>query len=436
MMRFVLLIITVLGLAACSSDGSILPGERIAIIGDSSIDTVSVDSAAAAQGVSLPAAVTNRSFTAAGRNAGHSGGHFKVDFPLEQIFAVNVGAAAADGTELAQAVATEDAIVTITSGGSLRASDPMTGALLWQKDIDPSLDDTQTNVSGGLGIFGNLLVAHASKYNLQAFDIATGDEQWQVDFDIFLQGGPTVSQGAVFVSDIDGRLYALTSSAGEQIWTRIGSQGSTGIIGALSPAVSGGEVIASGGDGELVALSLDRGNFLWGENLTPIELQSALDSIAVLRSHPIHDGGIVYAATASGIVHAFNAKTGQAIWQVPLRSYDMPMLAGDTLFLATIDGRLYALRREDGAVRWQTILPGAHDPRLAFVENAVIYTTPLVVSGKVLIASSLGEMLIFDANTGVQESRISTNGAVTTPPIVVGNRVYVLNRNGELLGFE
>ena len=435
-MRFTLLMVMLFGLAACSSDGDILQGERIAIVGDSSIDTVVVDSAAAAQGAGLPAAITNRTFTAQGGNAGHSGGHFKVDFPLERIFTVNVGAAAAVGTELAQPVATRDAIVTITPGGQLRASDPMTGALLWQKDIDPSLDDTQTNISGGLGVLGNQLVAHASKHRLQAFDIVTGGEQWQVDFDIFLQGGPTLSQGAALVSDIDGRLFALTLAAGEQIWTRIGSQGSTGIIGAPSAAISGGEVIASGGDGDLVALSLDRGNFLWGENLTPIELQSALDSIAVLRTPPIHDGGIVYAATASGTVHAFNAKTGQMIWQVPLRSYDMPMLAGDTLFLATIDGRLYALRRDDGAVRWQTLLPGAHDPRLAFVENATIYTTPLVVSGKVIVASNRGEMLIFDANTGAMESRISTNGAVTTPPIAAGNRVYVLNRNGQLLGFE
>ena len=435
-MRFVLLMIAVLGLAACSADGNILPGERIAIVGDSSVHTVAVDADAAAEGALLPTAAVNKSFTAQGGNAGHSGGHFKVDFPLERIFAVNVGAAAADGTELAQAVATKDAIVTITPGGLLRASDPLTGALLWQQDIDPSLDDTQTNISGGLGILGNQLVAHASKYNLQAFDIATGETQWQVDFDVFLQGGPTVSQGAVLVSDIDGRIYALTARDGEQVWTRIGNQGSTGIVGAPSPAVSGGEVIASGGDGELVALSLDQGNFLWGENLTPIELQSALDSIAVLRSPPIHDGGIVYAATASGTVHAFNAKTGQVIWQVPLRSYDMPMLAGDTVFLATIDGRLYALRRDDGAVRWQSLLPGAHDPSLAFVEDGTIYTTPLVVSGKVIVASNRGEMLIFDANTGAQESRISTNGAVTTPPIVVNGRVYVLNRNGQLLGFE
>ena len=115
-----------------------------------------------------------------------------------------------------------------------------------------------------------------------------------VEFPVFLADGPTVSNGVIVFTDLDGKLYALAQKDGELLWSRIGTQDSTRITGASFPAINDNEVIASGGDGEILSLSLNQGDFLWGENLTPLQLSTALDSIPDLRTHPCMMAGCLY----------------------------------------------------------------------------------------------------------------------------------------------
>ncbi len=121
---------------------------------------------------------------------------------------------------------------------------------------------------------------------------------------------------------------------------------------------------------------------------------------------------------------------------MPLHAPDMPWVSGESLFLTTIDGRLYALRRNDGAIRWVTELPGAYDPSLAVNEDAVRYTTPLLVSGKVLIGSSRGYLMSFDASTGVADQQFSTGQGITTAPLVANKTVFAISRSGVLYAYR
>ncbi|MGU9961818.1 MAG: PQQ-binding-like beta-propeller repeat protein [Candidatus Puniceispirillales bacterium WSBS_2018_MAG_OTU23] len=425
-------------LAACSSDEIILPGERIAIISAEGQYDLSVDSGAAVEGAMLPQAVANKVFAAAGQNAAHSGGHFTLTSPLNLAFNVNVGITAELGTEVAQPVATAKAVYTITPGGVLRASDLQSGALIWLVDIDPSEDDTQPAGTGGLAVMpdSSTLFAHANKSVLVALSADDGQEKWRVEFDEFLSGGPTAENGVVIVSDLDGRLFALSAIDGEELWNRIGASDDTGIVGAASPAIFGNQVINAGSDGELLSLSLEDGGFNWGENLTPIALRTAIDGIVDIRAHPVHDGGFIYAISHSGTLYAFNAETGRIVWEKGLQGLVMPWVSGQTVFVVTIDGRVYALRRSDGAVRWVTVLPGAYNPALSIAAGTPSYTSVLVGSGKVIVASSLGQLHVLDADTGNQDASLSTGGAVSTSPIIASNTVFVINRSGALLAFR
>jgi outer membrane protein assembly factor BamB len=432
-------VLAIFVLAACSSEETILPGERIAIVAADQVD-LAVNAEAATEGVLLPVARRNTIFGAPGQNASHSGGHFFFEGALNRAFSVDVGISAELGTEMAQPVANGQAVFTITPGGEVTASDIRTGATIWELDIDPSTDDTQLSSTGGLALAetprGDELYVHANKKVLIALNAEDGAEKWRVDFDVFLGGGPTVGNGVIIVSDLDGRLYALSDLDGQELWNRVGAQSETGIIGSASPAVFGDEVINVGSDGELLALSLAQGEFFWGENLTPIELRTAIDGIADIRAHPVHDGGLIFVISHSGALFAFNAQSGWVIWEKPLRGIEMPWLSGQSLFVTTIDGRVFALRRRDGAPRWVSELPGAYDSHLSVAENAPRYTSAVVASGKVIVASSEGNLHILDAETGDQERRLSVGGAVTTPPIIANGTIFVINRSGELVAFR
>ena len=81
-------------------------------------------------------------------------------------------------------------------------------------------------------------------------------------------------------------------------------------------------------------------------------------------------------------------------------------------------------------------LPGAYDPNLSVSEDTIRYTSPIVVSGQVLVASSQGRLLSFDAMSGAAGENISIGQPVTTAPIVANNTLYILTRSGQLMAWQ
>ena len=438
--KIAILGLSALALVACSSREPILPGDRIAISSGATSLNLVVDADAAGEGVGLPAALANDRFEGPGASAAHSGGHFAVQHPLKVAFREDVGISVDVGTEMAQPVANARAVFTLTPGGIVTASDAASGDLIWEIDLDPSEDETQLSTTGGLALGQrdgvDIIYGHASKNSLFALNAENGQIIWSKEFDVFLKGGPTVDRDVVIITDSEGRLYALSALDGDEVWNRIGSLEDTSIAGASFPAINGNDVILSGGDGEFLALSRDQGIFQWGENLSPIELRTALDGIPDIKAHPVHDGGFVFVITHSGMMFAFNAATGRMVWEQAIQGIEMPWVSGRSIYITTIDGRMVALRRNDGAVRWVTELPGAYDPNLSVNEDAYRYTSAVVVSGKVVIASDQGSLFILDAATGRLEGKLSTKGAVTTAPIVANNTVYVINASGNLIAYR
>jgi outer membrane protein assembly factor BamB len=425
-----------LTLSACSEKEVILPGERIAITSAGPGYLLEPDAPAASEGALAGEAQENSRFETPGFSDNHAGGNFAADLPLTAAYHIDVGIDADIGTELAQPVAGDGRIFTIMPLGDLRATSISDGKPVWRMDIDTSSDKTQVSISGGLGLEGDVLYAHAGKEYLFALNAATGEEIWSTKFDDFLVGGPTISSGVVIVTDVSGRVIAVSSEDGQQIWSRIGSRGDTRVNGSSFPAIMENEVIIGGAEGELISLSLDQGQINWGEFLSPSNFLTALDTFSDITAHPVHDGGLVVVITQSGLMVAFNARSGRVVWEHELRGITMPWLAGQSIFVSTVNGQLYALRRVDGALRWKTDLPGSFDINEPISEDAHIYASPIVVSGKVLVPGTTGQLHVFDADTGEAEESLSTRGPVTTAPIVVDGTVFTLNRDGGLTAFR
>ena len=419
-------------LAACTDDDVILPGERISVVDGGAGSALSVNPAATAEGAGLPDPVANTLFATPGANVGHSGGHFLAEFPLRRVFSVRVGSAAEEGTDMAQPVVGEDAVFTITPGGQLVASSATDGKTLWSADIDPSADTTQASISGGLALDGLELIAHAGKRRLVSLNASSGEENWSVELPHFILGGPTVAGGFIVVSDINGRVYALAKSNGGEVWNRIGTQGQTRITGAAYPAVADNTVIIAGGDGELISLNLIDGGFNWGDNLVPTHIVTALDTIGDITAHPIHDGARVIAVTQTGVMVVYNARTGRVLWDRNIRSLTMPWLAGETLFVTTTNNELIALRLSDGEVRWKTDLPGKFEMNEPVQKNAYRHTSPLVLSGKALLANHRGAMLVVNADTGAIENSFSVGDGITSALSVAKGTVFAIDRGGRL----
>jgi quinohemoprotein ethanol dehydrogenase len=145
-----------------------------------------------------------------------------------------------------------------------------------------------------------------------------------------------------------------------------------------------------------------------------------LDTARGQEGTPLVIDGKIYITTAWSKVKAFDAVTGEALWE-----YD-PEVPGETgpkaccdvvnrgmaawggkLFLASLDGRLIALDRETGKEDWSTVT----------VDQSKSYTitgAPRVIDGKVIIGNSGAEFGVrgyvsaYDAESGEQLWRFYT----------------------------
>jgi alcohol dehydrogenase (cytochrome c)/quinohemoprotein ethanol dehydrogenase len=141
---------------------------------------------------------------------------------------------------------------------------------------------------------------------------------------------------------------------------------------------------------------------------------------------PLYIDGVIYVSTAWSKVYAFDAKTGQQLWQydpkVPgewaakvccglvnrgIAAYDGKIIVG------TLDAHLVAIDAKTGKEAWKTLTFDAakkDDPLHRFS----ITMAPRIVKGKVVIGASGGEFGVrgwiaaFDAKTGKEAWRFHT----------------------------
>ncbi|URW76344.1 methanol/ethanol family PQQ-dependent dehydrogenase [Sphingomonas donggukensis] len=128
------------------------------------------------------------------------------------------------------------------------------------------------------------------------------------------------------------------------------------------------------------------------------------------ESQPIVYDGIIYVTGSYSRLFAFDAKTGEELWQYDARLPDgiMPCcdvvnrgaaIFGDKIIFGTLDAHMVALNRKTGKVIWNKTL-AAYDAGYSFT------AAPMIVKGKVIYGNSGGEFGIVgkvearDVNTG------------------------------------
>ena len=204
------------------------------------------------------------------------------------------------------------------------------------------------------------MAVHASRSSLSLLDSKDGAELWKIEHDSPLAGGPTfIGDAGVVVTDIDGYVFVYRLSDGALAWQSVGLPVDTVVFGAPSPAVNGGELVLAGAGGEIAIHRVDNGQLLWADSLASLSPITPLQELGDVLAHPIHEGEIIYVISQSGLLSAYEAKTGFQILGTSLAGVQMPWIAGDSIFVLSVEGHLVSLRKSDGAVRWITALDGS-----------------------------------------------------------------------------
>jgi outer membrane protein assembly factor BamB len=336
-------------------------------------------------------------------------------------------------------------VFTMDAQAEVSAHDAQTGAGIWRVNMRPNDNKRdREGFGGGLAYAGGKLYITSGFRLVAQIDAATGRVGWRTRTEQPIHGAPTVAGGRVMAVALDNTLLTFDAATGAPGWTYQALSESARILSSSSPAVSGDTVVASFGSGELVALRTANGNDLWNVALSQASRTSALSEIRDIAGRPVIYNGDVFAVSHSGVFAATDLRTGQARWTLPVVGITSPLPAGDVVYVVATDGKLICAARETGQIYWIHDLNAGYVPKKkggfwgigAHTVPKPLWSNPIMVSSRLVVVSSTGELAALNAKTGAVERKVELGASALIGPIVAGNMIYVVTDNAQLIALR
>ncbi|MEO1303720.1 MAG: PQQ-binding-like beta-propeller repeat protein [Pseudomonadota bacterium] len=371
----------------------------------------------------------------AGSRASKAIGHIGVASEMDVAWRANVG----NGSDRRSAlttppVASPDTIFTIDARQVIIATNASNGNRRWSKRLQSNNRRDGRGIGAGIGLEGNTLVIASGFGFVAAFDASNGNELWRTETEAPMTGSPTIKDDRIFVSSNNNEVLALDLTTGALLWSDQAIAESARVLGSPSPAAVEDIVVAPYSSGEVIAYLASNGRRLWSEALASVGQFTPISSINDIGARPILGGGLVFAASQSGVFAAIDGRTGNRIWQQPIGTTQAPALVGEYLFIVGVDAELACIKAGTGQVVWVKDLDKFSNERRQ--KGRLTYAGPIVASGRVLIVSSKGELIAFDPQTGDETDRLKLGDPVYIEPIAVQDKLIVLTDDARLIAIR
>lgn len=407
--------------------------DRVSIL--SFEQSLQADPDAALQPVDLPTAYVNTIWSQPDGYPTHAMQHTQATGNLDIHFRRRFGEGSDRSSRInVRPIYAEGRIYVMDAEGRVYALDPDTGREIWERRIRVGNRRDRIGFGGGLAYDNGRLFVHTGRRFLAALDATSGEEIWRMTALTPFHSAPTAVNNAVFVSTDDNDLHAIDQQTGEILWNHQGISEPARLITAPSVAVMGETVVAPYASGEITALRIQNGNPIWNDALTRSGGLTPISAINDVAGSPVIVDDRAYAMSHSGILAAFDLRTGERLWTQPAGGLHAPWVAGDFLFLVTADGEVVCIDRTDGTIRWITQLQLYQRERSR--RNRIAWAGPVLAGGRLFLASSEGDGVILDARTGDIQREIRLGDPVFIAPIIVNETIYVVTDEARLIALR
>ena len=266
--------------------------------------------------------------------------------------------------------------------------------------------------------------------HLYAFDARTGEVSWKGETGGAINRPPAVAGGLVFVHSTDGYLYAFAASCDEAscdpVWV-----GNTGSSDGAPPITSDGVVYVSSSTGDLFAFPTSCGTN--GATCAPLWTGPS-DGFA-----PVVGRGFVWDVDSGSLV-AFSTSCStlcravHPTFQLGGRSVSSePAVGGDVVYVGSTDGGLFALST--------ACATGRRCAPLWVGETGSILEPPAIANGAVYVGTSDGRLIAFptycatDGGVCRPLSVADLPALLTSTPVVENGLVFAGSEDGSLSAF-
>ena len=285
------------------------------------------------------------------------------------------------------------------------------------------------------GIYSSPLVSNGLVYvtssdnKLYAFSALTGMKQWEmpngnyVSKGSFIYSSPSILNGVVYVGSNDGRVYAFNAATGHPVWVSL----PTGSSVFSSPTVDNGILYIGSTDHKVYALDATNGKQLW-----------AMPTGGEVYSSPAVVNNVVYIGSDDSKLYAFNATTGSVLWTSPALSHfdASPTVVDGVVYIGGSDSKAYAFAAT--GCRHPTC-----NPLWMATTGGFINSSPAVANGMLYIGSHDNNLYAYDTakcqhspTTCAPQWMGMTGGEISSSPTVANGVVYVGSWDGKIYAFD
>jgi len=224
----------------------------------------------------------------------------------------------------------------VSTDNTLYALSDGDGQQLWTARGLPQPASLLSNVSPAVS--GSIVIAPFPAGDVAAYEIASGKVAWS---DSLARSNettaagilgdparPVIDHGVVFAVSHGGKMIATSESSGERLWTR-------NLASTQMPWIAGDTVFVVDLSGKLIALARADGKVRWVAELPD----------STRWNGPVLAGGKLWLVSENGLLVGADARTGQMITQIDLRTpvFVSPVVAGGRMYILADNASLIAL---------------------------------------------------------------------------------------------
>ncbi len=304
------------------------------------------------------------------------------------------------------AVYYDGVIVMITQSCTLYAIDALAGTLLWSKWLGPNMYSTPTVADGKVfAVYPdevrNHIQTNREPYVLVAFDVRTGDINWQSRIDSEVLASPVFYNESVYLTSMNGSLYRFNNNDGKK-------ESHLKAIGAISPPTV-----------------FDDNLYV---NIRKKEDKNMQDTWLYQR---LSLKPVKKFAALSGKVHFKHAHDLSAI---RLMSYDGSRI---THFKGknynVVGGNLICSHPQTGKIIWKKNLG---TPMVIEDIESPVAGLPIVAGNKIIVSLSNGDIKIFNSLNGSLIKSYNTKATLFSQAVVHDGWIYNGSENGKMISIN
>ncbi len=360
----------------------------------------------------------------------HELSEFAPTASVTQLWESSVGDGAKDSNIRLRPAYADGVIYAASVDGTLQAFDAETGDTIWKKHSRThgwfgwgDADRKDAFYAGGPAVGNGLFVIGTLDGHVYGLDASNGDERWKATVSAGVISAPAVVGNQVLVRTNDGKVFCLNADDGSQMW--VYDQSTVPLLslrGNGSLLVAKGVVFFGSDDGHLVALRLDNGDKLWSIPLASGEGRTDIDRMDDADGTVLLSGNTLYAAAYHGRLTAINGPTARVMWRNDFSTYVPLAISGNTLVGVDDASNVWAFDTTSGSDMWKQ---DKLDWRWL--------SGPAIQGDYVVVGDLEGYLHWLQIGDGKFAARARlSHDAIRAQPLVVGNTVYVEDVDGHI----